>query len=130
MQQSNKGRFQSMLEGKCPRCHEGEIFTYPALKPGKFMKMNEKCSNCGQHFTPEPGFYFGAMYVAYAFFIALVVSVSVAINVLTDDTEFHWYIIIITGFNLILLPWIFRYSRLVFLYAFGGIKYQPNFRSK
>lgn len=94
------------------------------------MKMNKACPICEQSFIPEPGFYFGAMYVAYAFFIALVVSVSIAITVLVEDAPFHWYIIIITLFNLILLPWIFRYSRLVFLYAFGGIKYQSNFDKK
>lgn len=119
-----EGNFKAMISGKCPRCHVGDVFTYSALKPGKFMAMNSSCDVCGQNFTPEPGFYFGAMYVAYAFFIALVVSVSIAVTVLFKDPPFHWYIIIITLFNLILLPWIFRYSRLVFLYAFGGIKYQ------
>lgn len=27
--------------------------------------MHEKCSHCAQSFEPEPGYYFGAMFVSY-----------------------------------------------------------------
>ena len=27
--------------------------------------MHDKCGHCGQKFTPEPGFYYGAMFLSY-----------------------------------------------------------------
>jgi hypothetical protein len=42
-----------------------------------FTNMHERCSRCRQSFDPEPGFYQGAMYVSYAFTLALAFIVSV-----------------------------------------------------
>ncbi|HEX8547240.1 MAG TPA: DUF983 domain-containing protein, partial [Cytophagaceae bacterium] len=56
----------SILKLKCPRCHQGDIFANK--NPFKFStlsKIHKNCSCCGQDFEPEPGFYFGAMYVSY-----------------------------------------------------------------
>jgi hypothetical protein len=35
------------------------------------MRMNDVCSVCGQHFNPEPGFYFGSSYISYAITVAI-----------------------------------------------------------
>lgn len=29
--------------------------------------MHKQCSACGQRFEPEPGFYYGAMFISYIF---------------------------------------------------------------
>jgi uncharacterized protein (DUF983 family) len=29
------------------------------------LNMHEKCDHCGQLFEPEPGYYFGAMFISY-----------------------------------------------------------------
>jgi hypothetical protein len=42
----------------------------------------EKCSECGEKFSLEPGFYFGAMYVSYALGVAHMVSFVVSILIL------------------------------------------------
>jgi uncharacterized protein (DUF983 family) len=58
----------SILNLKCPRCHQGDLFVYKnhfKLMSG-FMKMNKNCPVCNQTFNPEPGFYFGAAYISYA----------------------------------------------------------------
>jgi len=31
----------------------------------KFFEMNKRCPYCNLNFTPEPGFYFGAMFISY-----------------------------------------------------------------
>jgi uncharacterized protein (DUF983 family) len=49
---------------KCPRCQEGDLFA----KPFKFTNptlMPEHCPICNQKFEPEPGFYYGAMFLSY-----------------------------------------------------------------
>lgn len=49
---------------KCPRCRQGDLF----IKPFQFSKpldMPETCSVCGQKTMPEPGFYYGSMFLSY-----------------------------------------------------------------
>jgi hypothetical protein len=29
------------------------------------LAMHERCQNCDQRFSPEPGFYYGAMFISY-----------------------------------------------------------------
>lgn len=80
--------------------------------------MNEECEHCKQSFAPEPRFYEGAMYVSYAFSVAIVVSCFVAFNVLTDDVPLIPLIstTIILAFGL--APVSFRLSRTVWIHIF------------
>jgi uncharacterized protein (DUF983 family) len=71
-----KTQLAAMLQGRCPRCREGKIFTYPVTKISKFNAMNHQCPSCGVRLEPEPGFYQGAMYVGYAITIACIVFIS------------------------------------------------------
>lgn len=51
---------------KCPRCQEGDLF----VKPFEFSKpvnMPENCPVCNQKYEPEPGFYYGSMFLSYIF---------------------------------------------------------------
>ncbi|CAN5754089.1 DUF983 domain-containing protein [soil metagenome] len=57
----------SIAKGKCPCCHQGDVFTGKRqLLPFKFPPMNEKCAVCDLRFEKEPGFFYGSMYVSYA----------------------------------------------------------------
>ncbi|HEY9486896.1 MAG TPA: DUF983 domain-containing protein [Chryseosolibacter sp.] len=87
--------------------------------------MNEKCPNCELRFQPEPGFYQGAMYIGYAFTVAVMVIVGLTLYFLGDPSEWV-YIGTVIAIMILLVPWNYRYSRIVYLYAFGGIKYDPN----
>ncbi|MBK8054581.1 MAG: DUF983 domain-containing protein [Saprospiraceae bacterium] len=78
----NKRNFLSnALLKKCPRCQEGDLF----IKPFEFTKplnMPEKCPVCHQKFEPEPGFYYGAMFLSYifsAFFFLGIVGVCLIV---------------------------------------------------
>jgi len=113
----------AIFKGKCPRCREGRLFNYPLLHP-RFAEMNAKCPSCEVSFMPEPGFYIGAMYISYAFNVALLVAVGVALYTLTDQASDWVYISSIIAASFLLIPFSFRYSRILFLYAFGGITYR------
>lgn len=56
--------FKSAWNYYCPRCREGKIFTEP-LVLSEPLNMPEKCSVCGQRTNPEPGFYYGSMFLSY-----------------------------------------------------------------
>ena len=84
--------------------------------------MRHQCEVCEQVFDPEPGFYFGAMYISYAFLVGISVTSWVFLHVIFAPS-FVTYLVVILIANVVLLPLIFRYSRTLFLYGFGGIKY-------
>ena len=73
---------------------------------------------------PEPDFYYGAMYINYAFSVALVITSLVAINVLVSEPELWMYLTTTLILNLILLPAMLRYSKVLYLYGLGRLKYR------
>lgn len=101
------------------------MFTYPLIHLSKFHKMNADCAHCGLHFEREPGFFFGAMYISYAFSVALFVAVGIGLSVLGDFPLYVYFISIVLAV-ILFLPFSFRYSRILFLHLFGGVRYDPN----
>lgn len=116
----------ALLKGKCPRCRQGDMFMYPATYLTKFNKMHEVCPHCGVRLQPEPGFYQGAMYVGYGFTVVVTIIVSLILYYLLGNPNEWVYIGAVIGAMLVLVPWNYRYSRIIYLYAFGGIKYDPS----
>ncbi len=56
--------FKAMWNYKCPKCRKGDIFTKP-FSFSKPLSMPHSCSHCGQLMEPEPGYYYGAMFLSY-----------------------------------------------------------------
>ncbi len=114
-----KSRLYSILFNKCPRCHEGQFFKHnSAYWPvHEFDKMNQTCSHCGQNFMPEPGFYYGAMYMSYAFYVGVIlVAVPIGLNWFNlDITELIGWLI---GLFIILTPVFFRLARRAWITVF------------
>ncbi|HZI24604.1 MAG TPA: DUF983 domain-containing protein [Chryseolinea sp.] len=115
----------ALLLGKCPRCRVGDIFTYPASRLSKFNTMNKSCPHCGVRLEPEPGFYQGAMYVGYGFTVAFLILISAILYFLGDPNEWV-YVGTTIAVMILLAPLNYRYSRILYLYMFGGIKYNPQ----
>lgn len=95
-------------------------------KPALFNVMNRTCPTCGVYLEPEPGFYQGAMYVGYAFTVAVIVLVSLILYFLAGNPSEWIYIGAIIGIMMLLVPLNYRYSRIVYLYMFGGIKFDAH----
>lgn len=106
-------KLYSILHSKCPNCLKGNMFlTKNPYSFSNIDKMPEKCPVCEQKFFPEPGFYYGAMYVSYALTIALSVAVFVAMIALWKF-DMLWYLSINSSIIIILFPPIFRTSRVI-----------------
>lgn len=101
---------------------EGTLFT------SRFMKMNDQCSCCGQSFMPEPGYYFGAMFISYALNAAYFFTVWLAMYLLWDDVSDTAMIIALFVVVFGLLPVTFRLSRVLWIYLF--IRYQGSANCK
>lgn len=88
--------------------------------------MNKTCPHCGVRLEPEPGFYQGAMYVGYGFTIGILVVISAILYFFLGDPSEWVYIGLTIGVMIVFAPVNYRYSRIVYLYLFGGIKYLPH----
>ncbi|GAB3587229.1 DUF983 domain-containing protein [Hymenobacter daeguensis] len=116
----------ALLTLRCPRCHTGKLFSHSALNVTRFAQMPHQCPTCGQSFEPEPGFYFGSMYITFAFNVATFLVLGLLIYALLGNPDTWVYVTIITGATVLLTPVILRYSRALMLYLFGGVQYNRN----
>lgn len=93
----------------------------------RFDKMHKTCGHCGLNFELEPGYYTGAMYVSYAFSVAIFAIVGFILFIFFSDPGIYVYVLTILITIVALFPLLFRYSRVIYLHAFGGVNYNPDF---
>ncbi|RSK24368.1 DUF983 domain-containing protein [Hymenobacter metallilatus] len=89
--------------------------------------MPAACPVCGQAYEPEPGFYWGAMYISFAFSTAIMLVVGFAVYHLLHDPDTWVYITAVAVVALVLTPLSLRYSRTLMLYLFGGVTYDKRY---
>ena len=114
---------------KCPRCHNGNLFTNPGLFVMRgFLKMPERCKKCNQDFRIEPEFYSTALWICFP--IVLIVFVPLLFFGLYLNENYEISLKVILPIFLILcfllqIP-IMRISRAILLHLtfkyFGGHK--------
>lgn len=122
---THQGAFASILNQKCPQCRREKVFAHPTYST-KFLTMHRYCPHCNMDLEPEPGFYWGAMYITYGFNTGLAITVSIALYFFFGNPNMWTYVAIIGGLSILLAPAFFRYSRVLFLYALGGKRFNPE----
>ncbi len=121
--------WSAVVNAKCPRCRRGDLFITP-MYGFKSNKMNQTCPHCGLTFEREPGYFYVAMFVSYAMFVAEMVTMAVAIYVLTGSNNPWVYTSVILTVGVILSPFNFRYSRVALLFWLTpGLHYHPEMSS-
>jgi len=118
-------QFSAILACKCPACRTGNMFVNQSFAPSKFVAMHKNCPHCGYKFEREPSFFTGAMYVSYAFSVAIMIAVFVATNILGIDSLFV-SIGSVVGIVILFIPMSYRYSRVLYLHMFGDYVYRPQ----
>ncbi len=116
----------ALLELRCPRCHTGKLFTHSAWS-FQFMDMQAECPVCHQTYEPEPGFYYGAMYISSGFSTGILLAIGFLLNYLANDPPVWVYVVTVGVAVLSVAPLLFRYSRAVMLYGFGGARFDPRY---
>lgn len=111
-------KIYSIVTGKCPVCHTGNMYQTPnAYKLSATLKMHERCAHCNTKFKLEPSFFYGAMYVSYPvgiIFAGIAFFISFYFFELGRLASF----IVIAVILLILLPVILRVSRNIWINFF------------
>ena len=121
-------KFVAVLQSKCPRCRRGKIFT-GSLYGFNLQRTNETCSHCHMKFEIEPGFFYGAMYVSYAFVVAEMLNVGLLTYLITGNDKSPWlYIVSILLSVFALTPINYRYSKVFLLHFLAPkVKYKPEY---
>jgi len=117
---------QAVFAAKCPVCREGKVFRNSALSTKGFLVIHENCPVCGTKFEPEPGFFWGAMYVNYAFNLLMIIGIGLFL-LLVVGTKNEWvYIGTILTAIFLSIPFTARASRILWMYWFGSFHYDPK----
>lgn len=114
----------SIFNLKCPRCHEGDLFKTETFSFKEPFEMHDRCPHCDLNYMPEPGFYYGAMFISYIFigwfsigfvaFLRWVVGWSI-------NASFALLIAICAIF----FVWLFRMARSIWINI--NVKYDPKY---
>lgn len=123
------GVLWSVVNNKCPRCREGNLFTHSNPYNLKHnLDMPEHCPVCGQKYELQTGFYFGTGYVGYALtvFISAVTFVLwwFTIGMSVSDNRVMWWLGTNAAIVLLLQPMLQRLSRSIWIAFF--VRYEPD----
>jgi hypothetical protein len=113
----------SIFNNICPRCQESDSFETGSWSFKKSFDMRHRCPKCDLNYFPEPGYYYGAMFISYiwtGWFCLLFVAL------------FHWVLKLsqtiaftsLSVFILINFVYIFRISRMMWINV--NVKYDPD----
>lgn len=115
-------KLYSIVNGKCPKCHEGNFFKYSfTFNPSKITKLDDNCSNCNLNYMIEPSFYYGAMYVNYGITVAISIVIFILSTVIFSFSLLQSFVAIIIGL-LLLAPVNLRLSRILWINMFVSYK--------
>ena len=84
--------------------------------------MYPNCPCCGQTFEPEPGYYYGAMYVSVGFSTAIFLGVLFLLSLVVEEVTMAMVLGLVVAIAVGLLPVTFRLSRAVWINIF--IRYE------
>ena len=84
--------------------------------------MHPNCPCCGQTFEPEPGYYYGAMYVSFGFSTGIFLAVLAILYLFVDEISTLMVGGVVLVVMLGLLPISFRLARAIWIHIF--IRYE------
>ncbi|MEO0789500.1 MAG: DUF983 domain-containing protein [Bacteroidota bacterium] len=112
---------KAMFAHKCAECHQGDMFPTGAFSFEKPFEMHKRCPKCNANLEPEPGFYYGAMFVSYILIIFPILGITMFLHWILDwSIEASFGLVI--AISAIIFVWWFRFARAVWLNLMVGYK--------
>ena len=118
--------FKSAWNYYCPRCREGKIFTEPLVISNP-LDMPEECSVCGQRTNPEPGFYYGSMFLSYILSGFLLLGTALLL-VFYFEWSANQAMVFVLFLAAVIYLKILRVSRSIWIHAV--VKYDPEVKRR
>lgn len=78
--------------------------------------MRERCPVCKLAFVREPGYFTGAMYVSYAMSVPVLAALYFLLALLRPRASFGAVLAAASGLFALFVPFIFRYSRVLWIH--------------
>jgi uncharacterized protein (DUF983 family) len=119
---SKGSKLYSVIHKKCPQCHEGDFFVSGSYDLKHIGDIKENCDKCGLKYEKEPGFYYGAMYVAYGLAVATFVTFWVSMNLFFDQVSIGIQIGVIVTAIIVLGPYLYVLSKIIWANMFISYK--------
>lgn len=111
-------KLYSIVYFKCPRCHEGDLFSVKnPYRLKTMLDMPNNCPFCQQDFAVEPGFYTGALWTSYPFVIGTLVITWLTLHT-TFGLSASCVFVSGTFVAIILQPVIMRLGRSIWINLF------------
>lgn len=101
-------RWRAIARLRCPRCREGKVWR-------GMLTMNDDCPGCGLHFEREPGYFTGAMVTSYLLAVPVFAAAWLVLWLVVGLGILPAFIVAVVIF-LVLVPLIFRYSRVIWMH--------------
>jgi uncharacterized protein (DUF983 family) len=108
---------------RCPRCRRGELFPTSSFSFDKPFQQYEHCPKCGQDYFPEPGFYYGAMFISYIGSAFFCLGFVMLLHWVFDWSTAASFAALLAVAALMFVWW-FRFSRSVYFHLVT--KYRPE----
>jgi hypothetical protein len=105
----------SIVTFTCPYCH-GKFFVSHPFDLSRVGDMYECFPSCGRKYSIEPGFVYGAVYVACA--IGVAVSTWVAIMMLCPSMGIMAQVLTISGVMILGTPMFYALSKIIWANMF------------
>ena len=100
-------RLSAILHTRCPHCLEGEVFS-------SLWKMHTHCPVCGVEYEREQGYFMMAIFFGYV--LGFLAVLPFCIILFLNDAPIIWYFVVSLVVLLLLSPFIFRYSRVLWMH--------------
>ena len=120
-------KLYSILHLKCPRCHEGDLFHTETWSFQDIAGMPDRCPHCRQNYMPEPGFYYGAMFISYIFwgFLCVILGGGTIIGL---GWSVNQAMLLLIAISAVFFVWLFRTSRAIWFNLM--VKYEDKWDAK
>ncbi len=112
----------SIWNYKCPRCRQGDLFVKP-FNPKDPLNMHKECSNCKLNLHPEPGYYYGAMFISYIWTGFLCLSI-VGFCMLVLGWGANSAMAMLIFIMAVMFFFVMRVSRVMYIHL--DVKYDPS----
>jgi uncharacterized protein (DUF983 family) len=115
-------KLYSIATMTCPQCQESKMMVANPYRLSTIGDVKDTCEVCSLDLIPEPGFYFGAMYVSYALGVAVFVTIWASCNWFFDNvgvwTQISLVLIALIGLG----PYLYALSKVIWANFFFSYK--------
>lgn len=115
-------KLYSIATMTCPQCQESKMMVANPYRLSTIGAVKDTCEVCSLDLKPEPGFYFGAMYVSYALGVAVFVTIWASCNWFFDNvgvwTQISLVLIALIGLG----PYLYALSKVIWANFFFSYK--------